>query len=375
MQACNVHGLSNDDETNSTANDTEGQPSPNTTEPLPPASYFGLKENSSVLDYLDTSLLDDPETLRDLSESLQNGNLAIIKEAFQPEFAELVWSAMTNEEMEWVPFVVTKNNGHNFMKHRPVNRGHVLSHIHNIFNHPASKGFFSKLVGRHCDGNVVSLPSWYQVGDHSNPHNDDSSFRELTFLWQLSKDWKPEWGGAFYWSSAFYTNSYQHSNFNTLILFSVTTRSTHGVTPVISGSEGHRRLNFGGWYSKDVKKNLPPKVDELDIYNSPESRAQLTHAEALHLVRLKTNSLADLEQQKHVRNIQERILDERLSPSIEESVYVSGFQDDDSASKSIAERLANLEEDEYDEEVFLGVPQFDSDDLDKLSALVKGMLD
>jgi hypothetical protein len=143
----------------------------------------------------------------------------------------------------------------------------------------------------------------------------------------------------------------------------------------MSGSEGHRRLNFGGWHSKDVKKNPPPKVDESDICDSPESRAQLTHAEALHLARLKTNSLADLEQQKHARNVQERTLDERLSPSIEESVCVSGFQDDDSASKSIAERLANLEEDEHDEEAFLGVPQFDSDDLDKLSALVRGALD
>ena len=69
-----------------------------------------------------------------------------------------------------------------------------------MFASEASKAFMERLTGRSCSGETVGAPSWYQEGDHSLPHTDWVGQRTVAYVWHLSKNWKPEWGGALYWA-------------------------------------------------------------------------------------------------------------------------------------------------------------------------------
>ncbi len=69
--------------------------------------------------------------------------------------------------------------------------------------------------------------------------------RQLAFVWHLAKDWRSEWGGAFYWVPK---ASYLPPAFNTLYLFNVGPDSTHFVTHVSPYAQG-KRLVINGWWT------------------------------------------------------------------------------------------------------------------------------
>jgi Rps23 Pro-64 3,4-dihydroxylase Tpa1-like proline 4-hydroxylase len=69
--------------------------------------------------------------------------------------------------------------------------------------------------------------------------------RQLAFVWHLAKDWRSEWGGAFYWVPK---ASYLPPAFNTLYLFNVGPDSTHFVTQVSPYAQG-KRLVINGWWT------------------------------------------------------------------------------------------------------------------------------
>lgn len=314
-----------------------------------PEEYLG----TSIVDHLDPSLLEDEELLKEAAQHLQQGHLVVIQDAFKVEFAESAWSIMTDPVLEWEPFVVTKKDGHNFFKHKPVKKcNESMLGVEKIFEHSDSRKFLANLLygdgvpsiaGRNdpqenLDGEFVALPSWYRPGDHSNPHNDRMADRKLTYLWQLAKDWKPEWGGAFYWASAYTTNAFQHPTFNTLLLFAVTPHSDHGVTPVTQASEGHRRLTFGGWYYKTPKQITWDEPLE-EMYNTPEKRRSMTLQEAKQLYHLPTDDL-DENRKQVALDLREKVLDCCLAPQEEEQVYTIGYLDESDT------------DDENDEELF-----------------------
>ena len=47
---------------------------------------------------------------------------------------------------------------------------------------------------------ILSCNHRYQSGDHSLPHTDWVGQRTVSYVWHLSKGWRPEWGGALYWA-------------------------------------------------------------------------------------------------------------------------------------------------------------------------------
>src|SRR5206468_8983413 len=60
-------------------------------------------------------------------------------------------------------------------------------------------------------------------GDHLLPHDDrlrtgENDSRQLAFVWHLTKNWRPTWGGDFYWCPE---DRYFTPVFNTLMLFTV----------------------------------------------------------------------------------------------------------------------------------------------------------
>jgi Rps23 Pro-64 3,4-dihydroxylase Tpa1-like proline 4-hydroxylase len=119
-----------------------------------------------------------------------------------------------------------------------------------IFNSSKSKAWATRLSGRRCLGPTSISASWYLPGDHSLPHTDNVTtgahyIRQLAFVWHLAKDWRSEWGGAFYWCPK---ASYMSPAFNTLYLFNVGPESNHFVTEVSPYAQG-KRLTVNGWWT------------------------------------------------------------------------------------------------------------------------------
>mgnify|MGYP000730312033 CR=1 FL=1 len=110
---------------------------------------FKIKSESSLLDYLDPTLLEDDETLADARKSLLNGQLVAIRDAFIPGFAEYVWKQLDSDDLKWAstPDVSTVNDsapGHISRKHLVANQraySTELLEALGILSHPTTKGF------------------------------------------------------------------------------------------------------------------------------------------------------------------------------------------------------------------------------------------
>ena len=163
--------------------------------------------------------------------------------------------------------------------------------------------------------------------------------RSMTFLWQLTKDWKPEWGGAYYWNHAYYENAYQHASYNTLIMWSVTSQSVHAVTPVTRKAKG-KRLTFGGWYSS--KLEVDSKTGQLyDIHNdyieewyaTKESRLKLTvdECKAIISIDIDSDEYQDISEERRllISQLQDNVLYDGFGPYEETHIYTLGSVEED----------------------------------------------
>ena len=115
------------------------------------AEPFYIRDDTSVLDYLDPTILNDPNIISDIQDNFRKGNLIVIKDAFLPEFADHVYADMAhNESIVWQPFVSIKPNGHNFYKHKMKQRTDIMEQVREVFKHEKSREFFTMLSGRNC---------------------------------------------------------------------------------------------------------------------------------------------------------------------------------------------------------------------------------
>ena len=153
-----------------------------------------------------------------------------------------------------------------------------------MFNNRKSKQFMSELTGRDCEseGNNPGSASHYMVGDHSLPHTDYQDEQTVAYVWHLTKDWDPTWGGAFCWCPAHSRNPFIHPSFNTLILHTLSPSSSHFVTAVNDWKPPHaKRLAFNGWYESDWMPNL----EDEPVEDMPEQqRRSLTAGQLLSIL-------------------------------------------------------------------------------------------
>lgn len=99
-------------------------------------------------------------------------------------------------------------------------------------------------------------------------------------MWHLSKDWQPEWGGALYWAQEPHNIAFKAASFNTLVLFSVNTKSSHFVTSV-SPHATQKRLSFNGWFQSDW---IPKSSDNFEeILATEEKRSKVTHLQLQYM--------------------------------------------------------------------------------------------
>jgi thioredoxin 1 len=205
----------------------------------------------SLESYLRPSLRGPGSALMDVAPRLAAGGLVAIPNAFEPDFAERMYRCLDS----CTTWRVHENYAERFSyyHHNVYHREDFpadLAWCSSVFDSWSTKVWMTRLSGRTCIGPTQVLASWYLPGDHSLPHTDNITtgkhfIRQVAFVWHLAKDWKSEWGGAFYWCPK---ASYMPPAFNTLYLFHVGPESTHFVTQVSPYAQG-KRLTINGWWS------------------------------------------------------------------------------------------------------------------------------
>mmetsp|Transcript_37918 Transcript_37918/g.55894 ORF Transcript_37918/g.55894 Transcript_37918/m.55894 type:complete len:362 (+) Transcript_37918:104-1189(+) len=249
--------------------------------PSVPASTYTLGKNS-IEDYLSPRLFEDPAILQDVRQRLKDGRLVVIKDAFVPEFAEAMHQELL-AETSWTKNEDYLKDGYHYKHYNVYDRGDyspLFRSALQMFDSEESKQFMANLTGRDCSGDTLGSPSYYDSGDHSLPHTDHVGQRSVAYVWHLSKNWKPEWGGGLYWAQEPLANAYFHANFNQLVLFSVTPMSSHFVTTV-GPQATEKRLSFNGWWQSSWVPNANDPLEE--ILATPQQRMTLTHAQIMSI--------------------------------------------------------------------------------------------
>ncbi|HEX8795862.1 MAG TPA: 2OG-Fe(II) oxygenase family protein [Polyangiaceae bacterium] len=194
--------------------------------------------------------LGDPAILSDVAGALAGGRAVIVPNAFRPELAEEVRAWLT-ASTEWQEEQYFGPDRPYFQFHRhtivwPLVMPQVLRDVAHSLGAPESKAFMQALAGVDCSGRFVMTAASNRAGDYSLPHNDDNGLRTLTYIWYVSKGWRPDWGGHLVWCP---TGSMVTPEFNSLVLFRVHRGTLHFVTPVAPHAPGGR-LSVSGWWHR-----------------------------------------------------------------------------------------------------------------------------
>lgn len=264
-----------------------------------------LKDGLSIKSVLNPRILSNSEFLADARRRLRKDELVVLHDAFHPVFAEAVHRELRSDDlMPWTLEEAQLETGFAYQHHNVYNASAWPKYVQmtdRMFNSNATKRWMGELTGRDCSGDVIGAPSLYKSGDFSLPHSDWSAQRTAAFVWHLTRDWKAAWGGALYWipgNLAHISNAQHAASYNTLVLFGVTTKSTHFVTPVSRHARG-KRLAFNGWF----QSSWEPRDDErLDEILADQERSKLMTQTQLRAVERLVNSdeIADEERRKRL---------------------------------------------------------------------------
>uniref|UniRef100_A0A7S2LS65 Prolyl 3,4-dihydroxylase TPA1/OFD1 N-terminal domain-containing protein n=1 Tax=Skeletonema marinoi TaxID=267567 RepID=A0A7S2LS65_9STRA len=253
IKAC----VDNEDQTDNTVDPVSGGSSNSNKFTYP-------KVGDSITSFLNPNLFQDPETIHNIKQQLRAGKPVMIHNAFQPEYAEAMYQDLSSAEgafelheyaHEQDDFSCYHYNIYDLQKYTPL-----MNATLELFNSTATKEFASELSGRRCGGQTWPAASWYKPGSHSLPHSDWADQRTVAYVWHLTKGWKHGWGGHLYWMSET-SFPFVPPSFNTLVLFSVNTRTQHMVTSVNHLAGDVKRLTINGWWEDNGW--LPSFEDDL----------------------------------------------------------------------------------------------------------------
>mmetsp|Transcript_3470 Transcript_3470/g.5579 ORF Transcript_3470/g.5579 Transcript_3470/m.5579 type:complete len:436 (-) Transcript_3470:48-1355(-) len=287
--------------------------------PLDPSITAALAElekgNQSIQRYLSPHLFEDPATMLDIARRLQAGEIVVLRNAFRPAFAEMVHTELQAGGMSWE---LDEEHGPAFAKrhHNVYDKSSWSARLNstlNVFASDETKRFMQELTGRDCQGATAGSVSWYKEGDYSMPHTDWAGQRTVAFVWHLSKNWRPEWGGSFYWAQNDFANAIIPASFNTLILHSVTTRSAHLVTTVSPLHQGKRLAFNGWWHAAWMPNDVDDELEEVLV--SEEKRRGVTYVQMQAITELLFNPALHIPaaRREYLQGLHAQLMEE-LSP-------------------------------------------------------------
>jgi hypothetical protein len=211
----------------------------------------------SITAVLTDAVRADPLLRRKMGAAVSQGQLCVIRDAFDRELAEGV-ARLLEEDGGWQrAATLDQTFSHHVLADPARYRGQLLR-CHQIFASPATRTFMTRLCGVDCGGPTQFGASLYLPGDYVLPHSDHDSTRSVAFVWCLTRDWDARWGGHLFWCA---TGTHVKPTFNTLVLFRVSRETMHLVCPV-SPFARSRGLTIDGWWTRSrpaaARAPLPP---------------------------------------------------------------------------------------------------------------------
>src|SRR5439155_23837068 len=90
----------------------------------------------------------------------------------------------------------------------------------------ATRPFIGELSSHDCTWDAYAAAAWYRPDEYALPHDDSGidMSRSVAYIWYLTKDWRPEWGGALFWCP---TGQYISPRFNVVVMFKVKASNMH----------------------------------------------------------------------------------------------------------------------------------------------------
>jgi hypothetical protein len=237
---------------------------------MEPESVKGIL--SSIETYLNPNIFTHQETLQAINENLGNGKLVVIRNALKDAFAQRMFTCL-DQHTEWKGYEQYQKHFHyhHHNLYEPRLFPPDLGLCREIFQSDSTKTFIQGLSQRDCQGRTLFSASWFLPGDYSFPHRDlvaagDNEYRQVSFVWHLTKNWQSNWGGELFWCPR---NRYLSPSFNTLVLFTIGRDSWHFVTPVSPYAQS-KRLAINGWWT-GKSNDVEPADNDRDKISDEES--------------------------------------------------------------------------------------------------------
>jgi hypothetical protein len=230
-------------------------------------------EVGSIAQYLSPAYRSE-RTLTAIGNHLANGDCVLLKDAFEPEFADRMYRAL-DQYQDWRIDQDLSSRVFSHRYHRIPQRSLYPRDVQwcmNIFDSPETKELISRLTNRDCAGDVALAANLYLPGDYALPHSDSTGTRSVTFIWYLTTDWDPLWGGQLHWCPSW---RIVQPSFNSLILFNVSEETRHYVAHVRPTARG-RRYTLNGWWQAATKQQARQPLEPSRALETPESTPGLT---------------------------------------------------------------------------------------------------
>jgi hypothetical protein len=205
----------------------------------------------SIETYLNPEIFGRQENIHQIRDYLADGKLVLIRNVFKTSFAERIFQCL-DEFSDWRVYEYYRTHfhyhHHNICEDEQYPRD--LLWCQQILGSDSTKSFIADLTQRDCSGKTLFSASLYLPGDHSLPHADflthrEGEERQVAFIWHLTKNWHPEWGGDLFWCAS---NRYVSPSFNTLLLFGLSENTWHLVTQVSPYAQS-KRLAINCWWT------------------------------------------------------------------------------------------------------------------------------
>jgi Rps23 Pro-64 3,4-dihydroxylase Tpa1-like proline 4-hydroxylase len=230
---------------------------------------FPSEDGPSLQQFLGDRVFASPTLTDKVRHAMRQGRAIVVPDALPAELAERVHHELDRSN-RWT----VAEDGHDFYHYRTSGieqfaaHGGALAECGKLFCSSATRRFIGELSGQDCTGTAYAAAAWYRPGEYALPHDDlrfDTS-RSVSYIWYLTKDWRPEWGGALFWCP---TGQYVSPKFNTLVMFNVTPSNMHFVCPVAPTATGKRLTINGFWHH--AKQWSPPVSVPPDTWISPQA--------------------------------------------------------------------------------------------------------
>lgn len=229
-------------------------------------------------------LLENTALQDKIVSALRRGSFCVIPNAFREEVAEEVYRSLDACD-SWSPYEGHASYFH--YKHHnlydPSAFPESVEDCRRVLSSPKTKKLVERLSGEDCSGELLFGASRYLPGDYSLPHHDRFMSRSVAYVWHLTKNWDPSWGGHLVWCSPMISIN---PAFNTLIVFRVTNESFHFVSPVAPYAQG-KRMTINGWWSRS---DQPP--DAPSAAHSPAAHPPAVQYNGAPLEHLDSNVYA-----------------------------------------------------------------------------------